>query len=118
MWIPLIGLLIGLIIGSVVSVTIPAEYARYTAVAILAALDSVLGAVRANLSGDYDNAIFITGFFGNTLLAAILTFLGDRLGVELYYAAIFAFGVRLFNNLALIRRRLLARFRRDPRRAA
>lgn len=117
MWLPLIGLLIGLIIGSLVSISIPAEYARYTAVAILAALDSVLGAVRANLSGDYDNAIFITGFFGNTLLAAVLTFLGDRLGVELYYAAIFAFGVRLFNNLALIRRYLLARFRRSLRRA-
>ena len=117
MWLPLIGLLIGLIIGSVVSISIPAEYARYTAVAILAALDSVLGAVKANLSGNYDNAIFITGFFGNTLLAAVLTFLGDRLGVELYYAAIFAFGVRLFNNLALIRRHLLARFRRSPRRA-
>lgn len=118
MWLPLIGLLIGLVIGSVVSITIPAEYARYTAVAILAALDSVLGAARANLSGEYDNAIFITGFFGNTLLAAILTFLGDRLGVELYYAAIFAFGVRLFNNLALIRRHLLARFGRTPRRTA
>ncbi|MGB9594492.1 MAG: small basic family protein [Anaerolineae bacterium] len=118
MWLPLIGLLIGLIIGSVVSISIPAEYARYTAVAILAALDSVLGAVRANLAHDYDNAIFITGFFGNTLLAAILTFLGDRLGVELYYAAIFAFGVRLFNNLALIRRHLLVRLRRDLRRAS
>lgn len=115
MWLPLIGLLIGLIIGSVVSVTIPAEYARYTAVAILAALDSVLGAARARLSGEYDHAIFITGFFGNTLLAAGLTFLGDRLGVELYYAAIFAFGVRLFNNLALSRRYLLARLGRNPR---
>ena len=41
------------------------------------------------------------------LLAAGLTFLGDRLGVELYYAAIVAFGVRLFNNLARIRRHLL-----------
>ena len=106
---PLVGLAVGLLIGSLVSVSIPAEYARYTAVAILAALDSVLGAVRANLAGQYDNTIFITGFFTNTLLAGVLTFLGDRLGVELYYAAIFAFGVRLFNNLALIRRHLLTR---------
>jgi small basic protein len=109
MLLPLIGLAVGLLIGSLVSVSIPAEYARYTAVAILAALDSVLGAVRANLAGQYDNTIFITGFFTNTLLAGVLTFLGDRLGVELYYAAIFAFGVRLFNNLALIRRHLLTR---------
>jgi len=115
MWLPLIGLAIGLIIGSVVSVTIPEEYARYTAVAILAALDSVLGAVRSTLAGDYDNAIFISGFFTNTILAGILTLLGDRLGVELYYAAIFAFGVRLFNNLAIIRRHLLARWSKNPR---
>jgi small basic protein len=117
MWLPLIGLAIGLIIGSVVSVSIPAEYARYTAVAILAALDSVLGAARATLADDYDNTIFITGFFTNTILAGILTLLGDRLGVELYYAAIFAFGVRLFNNLAVIRRQLLVRWSRNPRRA-
>ncbi len=112
MWAPVIGLLIGLIVGAVVSISIPVEYARYTAVAILAALDSVLGAVKAALEGEYDQAIFVTGFFSNTLLAGLLTLLGDRLGVELYYAAIFAFGVRLFNNLALIRRHLLVRFSR------
>jgi small basic protein len=104
---PIIGLLIGLIIGALVSVSVPVQYARYTAVAILAALDSVLGAIRAVLAGTYDHTIFITGFFANTLLASLLTLLGDRLGVELYLAAIFAFGVRLFNNLALIRRHML-----------
>ena len=77
--------------------------------AILAALDSVLGAARAELQGDYDNRIFLSGFFANILLAGGLTFLGDRLGVELYLAAIVAFGVRLFNNLAVIRRQLLLR---------
>ncbi len=116
MWAPVIGLLIGLIVGAVVSVSIPVEYARYTAVAILAALDSVLGAAKAALAGEYDQAIFVTGFFANTLLAGLLTLLGDRLGVELYYAAIFAFGVRLFTNLALIRRDLLVRFRKGAHR--
>jgi small basic protein len=110
MWAPVIGLLIGLVVGAVVSVSIPVEYARYTAVAILAALDSVLGAAKAALTGQYNQTIFVTGFFANTILAGLLTLLGDRLGVELYYAAIFAFGVRLFNNLALIRRGLLLRF--------
>ena len=78
--------------------------------AILAALDSVLGAVRAELDGEFDNKIFLTGFFANIVLAGALTYLGDRLGVELYMAAIVAFGVRLFNNLAIIRRQLLKRF--------
>ena len=107
MWLPIIGLLVGVVIGSVFSITIPAQYSRYTAIAILAASDSILGAARAQLEGQYDNRIFISGFCVNTLLAGLLTFVGDRLGVELYYAAIVAFGVRLFNNLAIIRRHFL-----------
>jgi len=111
MWLPIVGLLLGIIIGSLFSVTVPPGYARYTAMAILAGLDSVLGAVRAELAGEYDNSIFISGFFLNMLLASGLTYLGDRLGVELYYAAIVAFGVRLFNNSAIIRRQILQRLR-------
>jgi len=91
------------------SLSIPSEYSRYTAMAILAALDSLLGAFRAELQGEFDNRIFVTGFFSNIVLAGVLTFLGDRLGVELYVAAIVAFGVRMFNNLAIIRRQLLGR---------
>jgi small basic protein len=107
MWLPIIGLLVGIVIGSIFSITIPAPYSRYTAMAILAASDSILGAARAYLEGQYDNRVFISGFCINALLAGFLTFVGDRLGVELYYAAIVAFGVRLFNNLALIRRHFL-----------
>lgn len=107
MWLPIIGLLVGIIIGSLFSMNIPRQYSRYTAMAILAASDAILGAVRAQLEDQYDNKIFISGFCINGLLAGSLTFVGDRLGVELYYAAIVAFGVRLFNNLAIIRRHFL-----------
>jgi small basic protein len=106
---PVLGLLIGLGVGMAFSLSIPSEYSRYTAMAILAALDSLLGAFRAELQDRFDNRIFVTGFFSNIVLAGVLTFLGDRLGVELYIAAIVAFGVRMFNNLAIIRRQLLSR---------
>jgi len=106
-WLPALGLLLGLVVGSLMSLSVPIEYSRYAAVGILAALDSVLGAVRAELDGTYQNKVFLSGFISNALLAALLTYLGDRLGVELHLAAIVAFGVRLFNNLAIIRRRLL-----------
>ena len=108
-WLAVVGLLVGLALGMVFSVTIPAQYSRYTAMAILAALDSILGALRAELQGSFDNRIFVSGFFANIVLAGALTFLGDRLGVELHLAAIVAFGVRIFNNLAIIRRQLLGR---------
>ena len=107
MWLPIIGLLAGIIIGSLFSMNIPRQYSRYTAIAILAASDAILGAGRAQLEDQYDNKVFISGFCVNAILAGFLTFVGDRLGVELYYAAIVAFGVRLFNNLAIIRRHLL-----------
>jgi small basic protein len=111
MWLPLLGLLAGILIASLFSISVPAEYARYTAIAILAGFDSVLGAVRSEFEGTYDNEFFTTGLVTNMLLAALLTLLGDRLGVDLSIAAIVAFGVRLFNNLAIIRRYLLSRSR-------
>jgi small basic protein len=107
MWLPILGLLVGLVVGSLLSVEVPAQYSRYTAMAILAALDSVLGAARAEMEGTYNNRVFLTGLLANALLAGLLTFIGDQLGVELYLAAIVAFGVRLFDNLARIRRRLI-----------
>src|SRR3954451_11125540 len=106
LWIPVLFLLVGLLVGLQLNFTVPQEYARYTAVAILAALDSVFGAVRAELHKSYSNRIFLSGFVANTLLAAGLTFLGDRLGVDLSLAAVVAFGFRLFDNLAAIRRPL------------
>jgi small basic protein len=107
MWLPLLALVIGLIIGLQFSFTVPQEYARYTAVGILAALDAILGAVRAELHHAYDNKVFISGLLSNVSLAVGLTFLGDRLGVDLIIAAVVAFGVRMFNNVAIIRRHFL-----------
>ena len=48
--------------------------------------------------------------FFNIILAASLAFLGVHLGVDLYLAAVFAFGVRLFQNIAVIRRILLSKW--------
>lgn len=111
MWLPLTALLIGVIVGLMFSFSIPDIYARYTAIAILAAMDSVLGAAKAEIEGEYDNRVFVSGLVANMFLAGFLAFLGDRLGVELYFAAIVAFGVRMFNNIAVIRRYLLFRGR-------
>jgi small basic protein len=110
MWLlAVIGLAIGIVLGLLSPFAIPVAYAKYMSVAVLAALDSVFGGIRAGMEDHFDNTIFISGFFSNTLLAALLAYIGDRLGVELYLAAVFAFGVRLFTNLAIIRRHLLSR---------
>lgn len=102
--IPLIGLIIGILIGSFLNIDIPTAFMSYMPVAILAALDSIFGGVRATLEKKFDTNIFVSGFFGNILLAAVLTYLGDKLNVPMYLAAVFVFGGRLFNNFAFIRR--------------
>src|SRR5438445_6026284 len=107
MWLPALGLLAGIVIGLTFSFQIPATFARYTAIGILAALDSILGAGRAELDHQYNGWVFLSGLLTNMLLASLLTFTGDRLGVPLNEAAIVAFGLRIFNNLAVIRRKLL-----------
>ena len=107
MFLPLAGLLVGVLLGLVLNVNVSFELSRYSAVAILAALDSVLGAVRAELDGVYDNRIFISGFVVNAIVAVLLTFVGDRLGLDLYLVALLAFGLRIFDNVALIRRHFL-----------
>lgn len=105
--IPFIGLIIGVLLGFLLPMSIPVQYSSYMSVAILAALDSVFGGIRSIMEKTFDIKIFITGFFGNAILAAMLTYMGDQLGVPIYYAAIFAFGVRLFQNFAIIRRQIL-----------
>ena len=107
MWLPLVGLALGIALGLVLNVNVSPDLARYSAVAILAGLDSVLGAIRAELDAHYDNRIFLSGFVTNALVAVALTLVGDRLGIDLYLVALFAFGLRIFQNVALIRRHFL-----------
>ncbi|MBU8907104.1 small basic family protein [Desertibacillus haloalkaliphilus] len=111
MWLPLLGLLIGLLLGFMTEFRVPNEYSNYLSIAVLAALDTLFGGIRAHLQQNFEATVFVTGFFFNILLAAGLAFLGVHLGVDLYLAAIFAFGVRLFNNIAVIRRILLSQWK-------
>lgn len=109
MWLPLLGLILGIALGILTDIQIPAVYEDYLSIAVLAALDTMFGGIRAQLQQVYDDKVFISGFFFNILLAAGLAFLGVHIGVDLYLAAIFAFGVRLFQNIAVIRRILLTK---------
>lgn len=110
MWLPLLGLILGVTLGLLSDIQIPSVYSSYLSIAVLAALDTLFGGIRAYLQKVYDDKIFITGFFFNLMLAAALAFLGVHLGVDLYLAAIFAFGVRLFQNIAVIRRIILTKW--------
>ncbi|WP_040211922.1 small basic family protein [Clostridium polynesiense] len=106
-----IGLFVGIIIGLVAKVNIPDKFSPYMSVAILACVDSVFGALRASLSKNFQSDIFISGFFGNAALAAALAYLGDKLGIPIYIAAVIVFGGRIFDNFAIIRRLILEKIK-------
>lgn len=110
MWYGLIGLLIGIGIGIFSPLTIPVEFARYTAVGILGILDSILGAIRADLQGKYNTTIFISGLIFNMILAIAITYIGDRLGLDLYLAVLVVFTLRIFLNIGTIRYSFLTKF--------
>ena len=100
-------MIIACILGVVVGLNAPMisyTYSSYLAIAIIAALDSVFGGVASVINKKFDMKIFISGFFGNAILAILLTILGQKLNVDIYLAAIIVFVGRMFNNLGIIRR--------------
>jgi small basic protein len=98
------GLIIGIALGFYWPFALPLEYAKLLSVAVLAGLDAVLGGIRAAMEGKYDTEVFISGFFVNGILSAILCYAGTMLGIDLYMVAVLIFGMRIFQNLAIIRR--------------
>lgn len=113
MWLMVLFLGLGIGLGLMSDFSIPAIYSNYLSLAILAAFDTLLGGIRAHFEHVFNQSIFVTGFFFNITLALILTFIGEQLGVDLYLAAVFAFGWRLFQNIAIIRRRLFERWQQQ-----
>lgn len=100
-------IILGCILGAVVGMNAPIisyTYSSYLAIAIVAALDSVFGGVVGVINKNFDLKIFLSGFFGNAILSILLTYLGEKLNVDIYLAAIVVFVGRMFLNLGIIRR--------------
>ena len=100
-----IFILLGIIVGQ--NIIIPYSSYQYVAVAILACLDSVFGALAASTGKNFKMKIFLSGFFFNAIFAMFLVYLGEILNVEIYLAAIIVFGGRILNNFSIIRRDIM-----------
>ena len=94
--------ILGIIAG--MNVIVPYAVSKYVAVSILAFIDTVFGALVSNTQRKFSLTIFLTGFFGNAIIAIALVFLVEKLNVDIYLAAIVVFVGRMFTNLAIIRR--------------
>ena len=102
-----LAIIVGCIIGAIIGINIPMipyTYSSYLAISIVAALDTVFGGITSSLNGKFDFKTFVSGFFGNAILSILLTYLGEKLNVDIYLAAIVVFVGRMFTNLAIIRR--------------
>jgi len=109
------GLLFGILIGLNIKFQIPIEFIKYTAVVILAIVDSIFGSIKAEVSGiaskdQYSALIFSTGLITNTLAALGITLLGEYLGLDLYLAATVVFTFRIIRNIGKIRRILIENY--------
>lgn len=107
---PILALIVGLLIGFLLQAEIKSEFAPYVAVGVLAGIDSLLGGTRSALEERFRTDVFVTGFFSNIAVAFFLAWLGDKIGVNLYLAAVLILGWRIFTNLSLIRRHALTKW--------
>ena len=102
-----VAIILGCVLGALIGMNAPMisyTYSSYLAIAVIAALDSVFGGIASVINKKFDMKIFISGFFGNAILAILLTVLGQKLNVDIYLAAIVVFVWRMFSNLGIIRR--------------
>ena len=106
--IPALALLAGIIVGVILRPTVPGSLEPYLPIAVIAALDAVFGGIRARLDGIFDAKVFVVSFISNTLIASLIVFVGDKLGVgsALTTAVVVVLGIRIFGNAAAIRRHL------------
>ena len=103
-----LGLLLGVLAGLLLQPTVPVWLDPYLPIAVVAALDAVFGALRAFLDGIFDDKVFVVSFFSNVLIAGLIVYLGDQLGVggQLSTGVIVVLGIRIFSNVAAIRRHI------------
>jgi small basic protein len=100
------GLLVGAALALIFQPQVPQDLTRYVAMAVVAAIDSSFGGVRAYLERTFNDRIFVLAFITNAALAIGIVWVGDQLGADFSTAVVVVFGVRIFQNLAAIRRRV------------
>jgi small basic protein len=102
----LFSLLAGALLAILLRPTVPQDLTRYVAMAVVAAIDAAFGGVRSYLERTFNDRIFVIAFISNALVAAGLVWVGDQLGADFTTAVIVVFGVRIFQNVAAVRRRI------------
>ena len=107
----IISVILGAALAIAFDVYVPAYLISYAGIVIISALDSLMGAYKSLLRDKFDAWVFMTGFFGNSLIAAFMVFVSKKIDLDIYYAVVVVFTIRIFNNFSFIRRYYLKKIR-------
>ena len=104
----IVGLILGIVLGIVLQPSLPPQLQPYLPIAIVAAMDAIFGGFRAYLDRVFDDKVFVVSFVSNVLIAALIVWVGDLIGVgtQLSTAVVVVLGIRIFTSVAAIRRKL------------
>ena len=110
--IPIIALFVGAAIGLLSQIgPVHGQAGPYLAVACLAGLDTVCGGIRSGIEGKFSTDVFLSGFISNVIIASFIAWLGDQIYINLFLAIALVFGKRILDNLSLVRRFMLTKWR-------
>lgn len=108
----IIAAVLGVFCAIAFDLYIPAYMSTYAAIVIIAAFDSVMGAYKSLLADRFNPWVFMSGFFLNSILAALMVMLGKRIDLDLYMAILVVFTFRIFSNFSFIRRYYLKKIKK------
>lgn len=96
------GVVLGVIAGLKLNVEYNPEYIVYISLAILAMINTIFTILCENLKGETKILKSVLYLFSDLLFALFLGYIGERLGLPIYLAAVFAFGNNIYKNLKIM----------------
>jgi len=104
------GLFLGIIAGLNLNIVYNPDYVVYISLAILAILNSIFNMIHENKTGELTLVRCIAFLLTDLLFALFLGFVGEKLGLPVYLAAVFAFGNNIYKKLRILVNIFLEKF--------
>ena len=101
----IVGLSAGLMIGSMINIEL--VHTKILIMLFMVSLDSLIGGLKSMDKTSFNDSLLISGFFINFTAGLILLYVGDKVDINLYYAALIALTIRILKNFSVLRRHVL-----------
>ncbi len=108
-----IGIILGIALALKLPINIPSAYTDLLAVGIVAGIDVVVSGVYSELRKSFIFKKFAARLFSGMILAILLSFIGEQLGVQLSFAVMIVFVLRIFENFSKIGQLILQNFEKS-----